>query len=295
MAFSPDGKVLATESNGDDCIRLSDAATGNELRRIKRISSAESAREWRRAPAIFSPDGRTLASPGTSDGVIYLYETATGQCRHELRGHVGGVSQVAYSADGRRLVSGGHDSTALLWNLSAPPECGAAANKPEALWDELASSDAKRGYGAVRALSAGGAATAALFRTKLRPAAPADPKRLKKLINDLNNDDFEVREAASADLARLSEMAAPALEAAVRTDTSAETRRRAGELLDGLTEAHPSPQLLRTIRAVETLERMNTPEARDILKSLAAGALQAHMTQEAKATLDRLAKRPDAP
>jgi hypothetical protein len=56
-----------------------------------------------------------------------------------------------------------------------------------------------------------------------------------------------------------------------------------------LKELHPwyikDPETLRTIRAIWVLQRMATPEARTLLESLAAGAPEARITQEAQAAL----------
>jgi hypothetical protein len=55
-----------------------------------------------------------------------------------------------------------------------------------------------------------------------------------------------------------------------------------------------SPEVPRGLRAVEVLERAGTPQARKVLKTLAAGTPRCRLTQEAQATLDRLngARRP---
>ncbi len=47
-------------------------------------------------------------------GDIVAYEVATGRPRRTLTGHRGYVGGLAASADGRRLISGSHDSTALV-------------------------------------------------------------------------------------------------------------------------------------------------------------------------------------
>jgi hypothetical protein len=50
------------------------------------------------------------------------------------------------------------------------------------------------------------------------------------------------------------------------------------------------PEDLRHIRAVEVLEGLGTPEARNLLEELAKGAADATLTREAKASLRRLGK-----
>jgi hypothetical protein len=57
-------------------------------------------------------------------------------------------------------------------------------------------------------------------------------------------------------------------------------------------EAAPSGEWLRALRAIELLEYFATPEARASLEGLAEGAPEARLTQEAKAALERLERRP---
>jgi hypothetical protein len=51
-----------------------------------------------------------------------------------------------------------------------------------------------------------------------------------------------------------------------------------------------SPERLREYRALELLEHWHTPEARQLLTELAQGVPEAHFTQEAEASLKRLAR-----
>src|SRR5262249_41814645 len=67
--------------------------------------------------AVFSPDGRTLAAAtGTQ---VVLVEVASGKPRLAVRNLPSGAQYVAFSPDGRQLVTAMHDTTALIWDLAA--------------------------------------------------------------------------------------------------------------------------------------------------------------------------------
>ena len=67
--------------------------------------------------------------------------------------------------------------------------------------------------------------------------------------------------------------------------------QRVEDLLDKLTGGVLTAEQLRLVRAVEALERMSTPEAREVLRNLAGGAAGALLTREARAALDRLPQK----
>jgi HEAT repeat protein len=91
-------------------------------------------------------------------------------------------------------------------------------------------------------------------------------------------------------LEKLGDRAAPALREVLAGKPSAEVRKQAEELLAGQRLVR-SPEVLQRLRAVQVLERVGSPEARQLLKALARGAPAARETREAKASLDRLARR----
>jgi WD40 repeat protein len=55
---------------------------------------------------------------GVRDNEIGVYDFATGNLVALLRGHAGAASSLAFSADGKRLISGSTDNTAILWNVA---------------------------------------------------------------------------------------------------------------------------------------------------------------------------------
>src|SRR5262249_49458524 len=117
-------------------------------------------------------------------------------------------------------------------------------------------------------------------------------QQILRLINDLNSERFADRQKATEALQGLRDLAEPALRKALREKPTLEVCQRVESLLEKLVNL--SPEELRLLRSVEVLENIGTPEALQVLKSLATGAPEARLTQEAKGSLERLAKRPAA-
>jgi hypothetical protein len=159
------------------------------------------------------------------------------------------------------------------------------AKAQEGLWIDLADSDAAKAYRAVQGLL-GAKETVSLLNKHLRPAEAADPARRKRLVAELDSDDFVVREKATKDLVALGDRAESILREAA-PKASAESRRRIQGILMQIDPAC-SADLIRNLRAVEVLEWLGTSEARQLLTILAGGDPEARQTREAKAALERL-------
>jgi hypothetical protein len=125
----------------------------------------------------------------------------------------------------------------------------------------------------------------------------ADEGALVRSLGELDSDRFEVRRKAADELEKLGEAVVPACRKVLAGHPPAEVRRRLEALVSKWDQERrmPSGDTLRAIRAVETLERVGTPEARRLVEALAAGLPESRQTREAKASAERLGKRSPTP
>jgi hypothetical protein len=216
---------------------------------------------------------------------------ATGLCRAELRGHGGVVHALAFRSDGKVLASGGADGQVFIRYVTGLDE--AASGRPAeaeltSLWQCLAGEDSAAAYRAVWRLRAAPEQATALLRQRLAPPPSVPAERIERWLRELDADEYKVREKATRELARAGSQAEAALRRAL-DDPSAEVRRRAEQLLHELSPGG-SPEEVRRLRAVEVLEGIGTPGARELLAGLARGAPGSRSGIAAQDALDRLAR-----
>ena len=136
VAFSADGRLAlsggcdAHGTNpyycGTGSMKLWDAATGKEVRKF-------AARDTEVRAVAFSPDGGSVLSGGCREwdakngttcieGTVRLWDAASGEQLRSLRGHSERVMTVAFSPDGRTILSGSYDSTLKQWDAATGRE-----------------------------------------------------------------------------------------------------------------------------------------------------------------------------
>jgi WD40 repeat protein len=287
--FSPDSRWLAVATERDrrpahqEEVQVWEVASGKQLCTLAGQKTEFSA-------LAFSADSRLLATGGF-DWTVRLWDLARGQECKRYSGHQGTILSLAFSPDNTRLAASSPEAPIYIRDVAAltrrePPNLALTDADLDTFWKDLADENPSKAYRAVVALAAAPAESLPLLRKNLHPTAPPDADRLRKLLADLDHPVYAERQKASAALTLLADGAAAALRREFEDSTSAEVRRRLREILESLEEV--TPERLRAVRAVATLEQVGTPEAARFLAELTRGVPEARLTHEAAAARSRL-------
>jgi len=193
LLFSPDGAALTAV--GRQGIRRWDLRTGREL-----LCKLDVGRGWISSVAQ-TPDGTRLAV-GMPSGAIRILDSNTGAELLTLLGHERSVAALAFSPDGRTLLSSSRDETARLW-MTDDWQTFVRQMKHAALSHPPATAQTQKRKRPV------------LFGSKLLiPQAGTKldeetAKQVNELLTRLSSDEYAARESATRALYRVGRKAAP--------------------------------------------------------------------------------------
>lgn len=134
--FNAEGtRVVSTSWDGT--VRVWDAQSGAAVGTVVKL-------EERANRAAFSPDGTRVAA-GDSRGNVRIFEAATGKTIRDLpHGRDSEINSVAFSADGKRLVTAGGDFLAHVWDVESGQELVAKIKHASSISTAVFSPDGKR-------------------------------------------------------------------------------------------------------------------------------------------------------
>lgn len=254
-----------------------------------------------------SPDGRFVAASEQFTNapyralspkplpwpVICIWEAATGKEVQRLEGFRSVPLSLSFSPDSHRLASSFRNDTVLIWDVSQATRPGAKRLTPdlmEKFWGDLALADGAKAYSAMIAFQEAPGEAVDFLARHVRPVPVASANRVQQLIKNLDSDRFTEREASAKELKTLAVQFRIILRNALNGPASPEVKRRLEAILAETPRQLPI-ESLRTVRSIQTLERIGSAEARRALGVLADGTPEAHETLAAQTALQRLTMR----
>jgi WD40 repeat protein len=111
-----DGARGAQEFSGD--INLFDPVSGRHERTFEVPAVPDHLPRRYSLATVVSPDSRTLYV-SYDTGEIIAYDITTGKSKRTFTGHRGFVCALEINTDGKRLISGGRDGLAIVWDTTS--------------------------------------------------------------------------------------------------------------------------------------------------------------------------------
>lgn len=221
LAFDHEGKTLAVSSY-DGFVRLWDVATWTVRKTLENAHA-----DWVYA-AAFSKDGKALATC-SSDHTAKLWDLETGKCLHIFE-HQSLVRRILFMPDDRHVVYTSWDGSLAIRDRDS--------GKWVVDFDRYGSGNdvaiAKDGKMLVVVSE-----SAKVFPIDLQPMSEKAAAKLRKLMAAWDDDDIQVRDRASQEIAALGVPALAPLRQAIKDAPSPEFRLRARLAMAAIGSAEP--------------------------------------------------------
>lgn len=133
-SFSPDGRYIVSASY-DNTVRIWDTEKEQPMERILDLKT------YFCYSASIRPDGKYIAA--SLANIIKIWDAKTGQLVKNLKGHTEDVYSVAFSPDGRYIVSTSLDTTVRIWEAKTGKQVGSLKGNTEDIETASFSPDGK--------------------------------------------------------------------------------------------------------------------------------------------------------
>jgi WD40 repeat protein len=123
LAFRPDGRQVASAGWHIRMVAAHSGVTAGEVRLFDTAGGPGQeplplrGHDGHLTAVAYAPDNKTATA--ADDGKILLWDSTTGLFLRQLEGHTGKSLCLAFSADGRQLLSGGDDKVIKVWDWQA--------------------------------------------------------------------------------------------------------------------------------------------------------------------------------
>jgi hypothetical protein len=293
LVFSQDGSKLASTHYYAAEIAVWDLRTGQKIRDLSASTSDY-------PTFFFSASGEVIVATKDRDQKWHMTNLNTGKEVSWMPDNR--ARWAAVSGNGAKLIQYGIRGSKLDWEVFDLEVLGLGTSKAtapkdlqpqelETLWNQLGDSNPRRALAATWTLADGGEKTRRFLAARVHPIC-VSPERTAKLIEDLDDNQFAVREAAFKELERYNTAVEGPIRDGIKKRKSAEVGRRLERLLSSIEEPAAScKDTLQAVRGIAALEFIGTAESKAILRRVAEGAPLARQTQEAKTALARMGNR----
>lgn len=284
--FSPEGRTIAAADPKTRSILLWEVLTGQLIQTLEADQVVTA--------LAFTADGRYLLG-GDAAGTLQAWEVATGSDAGRIEAHQGAITALAVGPE-HTILTGSTDRTAGLWSIENLTHSTLPAGTPDAAtldeaWDSLAGSDATaagRSLGLIaRHAEAAMPAMQSHVERQLRPISESERERL---LAELDDPDYLVRERATAALARAGDRVRRHLQQRLAETSSPEVAARLRELLRraGRSPRLSTGDLLRLRRLIGVAERIGGRASQNLLRLIAADTATPTIAEEARQSLERI-------